>query len=145
MSITRDTRPVDPEDQSRRERLTDLAKTLRSIHSALLESLKRDYEAAHGKIPGPLKLYQLVIDDPFFSWLRPLSAQMALIDERIDDKTKLEPGDLHTIQDTINGLFNPKKAKVGGFAANYKTRLPSDHNLIVLHGQLLEQLKNFVS
>jgi hypothetical protein len=141
MSITRDTRPVDPEDQSRRERLTDLAKTLRSIHSALLESVKRDYEAAHGKIPGPLKLYQLVIDDPFFSWLRPLSGQMALIDERIDDKTKLEPSDLSTVHDAVNGLFNPKKAKADSFAANYKARMQSDASVTALHPQLLEQLR----
>lgn len=142
MSITRDTRPVDPEDQARREQLTNLAKTLRSIHSALLESVKRDYESAHGKIAGPLKFYQLVVDDPFFSWLRPLSGQMALIDERIDDKTKLEPTDLSTVHEAVNNLFSPKKAKADSFAANYKARLQSDASVTALHPQLVEQLKH---
>jgi hypothetical protein len=141
MSITRDTRPVDPADFSRREQLTALARTLREIHSALLNSVKRDYEVTNGKVAGPLKLYQLVTNDPFFSWLRPLSGQMALLDERIDDKTKLVQSDLDGVKKIMEDLFAAKKPKVDSFTSNYRARVQSDPAVATLHPRLLEHLK----
>jgi hypothetical protein len=145
MSITRDTRPVDPDDHARREQLHSLAKTLREIHSALLNSVKRDYEVTHGKVEGPLKLYQLVTNDPFFSWLRPLSGQMALLDERIDDKTKLVQSDLDGVKKIIEDLFAAKKPKAESFTANYRARVQSDGSVAALHPQLLEHLQELAA
>jgi hypothetical protein len=120
MSITRDTRPIDPEDQLRRQRLNDLARALRSLHAGLLESVKADYANLHGPIGGPLKVFQLVTSDPFFAWLRTLSGAMANLDERIDDKTKLNDGDLRNVHQQMSALFISHQ--LGDFANNLNAR-----------------------
>jgi hypothetical protein len=141
VSITRDTRPVDPEDQARREKLNALAKTLRDLHATLLKVVQRDYEHQHGPVGGPLKLFGLVTGDPFFVWLRPLSGQMALIDERIDDKIKLEPADLEGIRGAVEQLFRPSKDSPEGFAANYLARLESEPTVTGLNADLRSRLE----
>ena len=139
MSITRDTRPVDPQDQARRAVLNDLAKALRGTHKALLEAVKRDFEAQHGPIGGPLKVFKLVMDDPFFAWLRPLSGQMALVDERIDDKAKLEESEMRDMHDAVRALFEDRAAPES-FGAYYAARLGADADVAALHAPLLETL-----
>ncbi len=113
MSITRDTRPVDPEDQVRRQALHALAQGLRQLHSALLEGVKKEYEAKHGDVGGPFKLFQLVTQDPHFAWLRSLSSEMALIDERIDDKTKLQANDMAGVRQAVEMLLENKRSAFG--------------------------------
>ena len=142
MSITRDTRPVDPEDQSRRDKLNQLAKTLRDLHATLLKVVQRDFELQHGPVGGPFKLFQLVTSDPFFAWLRPLSGQMALIDERIDDKTKLEASDLSGIKRAVEDLFKIKKTSPEGFAANFAARTEAEQNVTTLHAELRGRLES---
>jgi hypothetical protein len=142
VSITRDTRPVDPEDQARREKLNALGKTLRDLHATLLKVVQRDYETVHGPVGGPLKLFGLVTGDPFFVWLRPLSGQMALIDERIDDKVKLEPADLEGIRGAVDELFKPSKDSPEGFASNYHARVESEPTVTGLHAELRGRLED---
>ena len=54
--MTRDTRPLDPEDQKLRAGLNELARVLRALHSSLLEAVRGDYERQHGPVGGPFAL-----------------------------------------------------------------------------------------
>ena len=129
----------------RRDKLNQLAKTLRDLHATLLKSVQRDYEAQHGPVGGPFKLFQLVTNDPFFAWLRPLSGQMALIDERIDDKTKLEGGDMSGIREAVEELFKLQKASPEGFGANYGARLEAEQPIATLNAELRGRLESLSS
>jgi hypothetical protein len=133
MSITRDTRPVDPEDQARRNRLQDVAKALRSLHAGLLDSVKADYERLNGPIGGPMKYFGLVTNDPFFAWLRTLSGAMALLDERIDDKSKLNDEDLRIVRAEIDVLFTSNDS--ADFGANFSNR-QGEESIAPLHNNL---------
>lgn len=73
-------------DASTRTHLKSLATALRHFHAALLDQAKREYEAQGGTIAGPIALWGLVLNDPHFQWLRPLSGLMATLDEVIDRK-----------------------------------------------------------
>lgn len=75
-------------DAAIRTKLDALAQALRHYHSALLDVAKGDYEFLHGPIDGPYKLYNLVMNDPAFQWLRPVSGLMATLDEVLDAKDK---------------------------------------------------------
>ena len=57
-----------------------LSRALLAVHKELLERARIDYERTHGR-QTPAQLWNLLIEDPFFSWLRPLSAAVAQLDE----------------------------------------------------------------
>lgn len=138
--MTRDTRPVDPEDQRLRGQLNALARVLRQLHSALLDLVRADYESQHAPVKGPVQLFQLVTNDAFFAWLRPLSAEMALIDELIDEKRKLDPADAGHVRRSVETLFARDGQPPEGFAANYAARLHDSGTVGALHGELRETL-----
>jgi hypothetical protein len=121
MSITRDTRPPDPAQQAQRAKLDDLARALRHLHSALLEAVKLDFEKLNGKVGGPFHLFQLVTNDPFFQWLRPLSGLMASLDELIDEKRLLSDTEILEVKTSVLSLF--EQSDPSGFGANFETRV----------------------
>ena len=71
---------------SARDRLGQARSALLRIHAALLEEERIRYERQHGRIEGSGTLLQLVIHDPWFAWLRPISVLIVQIDELLDQK-----------------------------------------------------------
>jgi hypothetical protein len=51
-----------------------------------LEAERVRYEKARGRIENNSAFLQLVINDPWFDWLRPMAQMVLLIDERTSDK-----------------------------------------------------------
>jgi hypothetical protein len=68
------------------EHLQELAAGLRELHRALLDEQRAEYEQAHGPVGGPPQLFQLVLHDPAFAWLRVLSEFMADLEALLDEK-----------------------------------------------------------
>jgi hypothetical protein len=68
------------------ERLEVTRALLLKVHRALLEAERVRYEKARGRIANNSAFLQLVINDPWFDWLRPMAQMVLLIDERASDK-----------------------------------------------------------
>ena len=65
--------------------MTDLLRsTLLSLHKTLLDQAKLKYESTHGPIAGPAALFRLVLEEPSFQWMRPLSETIVAIDEALE-------------------------------------------------------------
>ena len=64
-----------------RANLRELASAARKLHHRLLVATQKGFEKLHGRVESPGQLLQLAVHDPLFAWLRPLSAQLALLDE----------------------------------------------------------------
>ena len=64
-----------------RTNLRELAAAARTLHHRLLVATQKSFEKLHGRVESPGQLLQLAVHDPLFAWLRPLSAQLALLDE----------------------------------------------------------------
>jgi len=58
-----------------------LSQALMSLHRALIQRARSDYEREHGPIGSPANLLRLLTSDPYFGWLRPLSELIVNIDE----------------------------------------------------------------
>jgi hypothetical protein len=67
-----------------RQHLLDVRGALLRLHKALLDAERARYERVHGRINGPGAFLQLLLNDPWFGWLRPLSQLVVQIDERLD-------------------------------------------------------------
>jgi hypothetical protein len=61
--------------------LRELAAAARTLHHRLLVATQKSFEKLHGRVESPGQLLQLAVHDPLFAWLRPLSQQLALLDE----------------------------------------------------------------
>lgn len=103
-----------------RGRLTALAGALRHFHSALLDFAKGEYEFLHGPVGGPFALYSLVMNDPSFQWLRPLSGLMATLDEVLDARdTSLGERNVQDVRQALSLLFAGTDTRFADFRAGY--------------------------
>lgn len=69
-----------------RERVENARQALLHVHRALLESERVGYERIHGRVENSHTLLQLVIHDPWFAWLRPISEIIVQMDQWLDEK-----------------------------------------------------------
>jgi hypothetical protein len=76
--------PDDPERAALRAALRDVSKTLLPLHRALINAARDDYNFAFGaEVASPNHLLQLIQEDPFFAWLKPVTALIVDIDEMV--------------------------------------------------------------
>lgn len=66
-----------------REHFEDARRRLLRVHKALLEDERVRYERVHGRVAGSGTFLQLVIHDPWFAWLHPLSELVVHIEEAL--------------------------------------------------------------
>jgi hypothetical protein len=57
---------------------------LLTFHQALIQAERRNYEAAHGPIT-PAQFFQELLNGKSLLWLKPLTALILTIDERLDE------------------------------------------------------------
>ncbi len=68
--------------------LDSVRNDLLRVHRGLLEAERTRFEKQHGRIANNSAFLQLVINDPWFDWLRPMGQMVLLIDERTSDKKR---------------------------------------------------------
>ena len=115
-----------------RSKLDALAGALRSVHKALIDSTRRDYEKAHGPIANPYALFALVANDPAFAWLQPMTRAIVEIEDVLGRKTpSIEQPDHARAQESVRDLLEGD-----GFGTAYRARLLDDPRVAALHGAL---------
>lgn len=67
-----------------RQQLVDVRTVLLRLHKTLLDFEREAYERARGKISNSYEFLNLVMNDPWFAWLRRLSELIVQIDEVLD-------------------------------------------------------------
>ena len=125
--------PDSPERAALRAALRELSKALLPLHRALIEAGRDDYAFAYGKAVSPTQLLQLVTDDPFFAWLKPMTSLIVEIDEmtRVD----FELGDARAIAARVAQLFDG-----GAFNDRYVPLLQRDVDVAVAHAAIRRAL-----
>jgi hypothetical protein len=101
--------PDSPERAAHREALREVSKNLLPLHRALIEAAKEDYAFAVRPIDKPAELLQLLTDDPFFAWLKPVTSLIVDIDEMA--RTDFEASDITALADRLDRHFGPKAAE----------------------------------
>src|SRR2546430_2752861 len=80
-----------------RRPIEQLGARLRTLHSALIEIARADYEREHGPVGGP-QLLHLLLHDAGFAWLRALSMLMADIDSLLDRPSPIDSEDAAAVR-----------------------------------------------
>ncbi|MDP9191805.1 MAG: hypothetical protein M3P06_08900 [Acidobacteriota bacterium] len=124
--------PDDPERAGLRTSLREAWKQLLPLHRALIDSARDEYAAGIAPLSGPGHLLQLLQDDPFFTWLKPLTSLIVDIDTM--SRTDFERADVDGIVSRIEQLFG--SAADPGFTARYVPILQRDVDVAIAHAAL---------
>ena len=124
--------PDDPARAQLRTSLRELSRALIPLHRRLIEESKLDYAFANGPVESPSKLLQLLQSDPFFEWLKPITALIVDIDEMT--RTDFEAGAARDIAERADRLFGSEAET--GFASRYVPILQRDVDVAIGHASV---------
>ena len=135
-----------------RESLTEVRRTLLDLHKALIERERAAYEKGHGTVT-PGEMLQLLIRDPAFSWLHPISEFIVRVDELISnasDRRRPTPARPAMTPDQVNAEAEILMAETrdlltagdapGGFRERYDAVLQADPAIVALHRAVIGAL-----
>ena len=127
-------------DPALRTQLRELRARLLQLHKALLDDARAAYEMDRGRIASNANLLQLVINDPWFAWLHPLSELVVRIDETIEPESPATNTDGVALLEEVGRLLVPAE---GGetFARRYFDALQRQPAVVLAHADVRRVLK----
>ena len=128
--------PDDPQRAELRATLRELRKHLLPLHRALIDDAAADYGANVAPVSGPGHLLQLLQDDAFFAWLKPLTSLIVDIDSMTS--TDFQPTDVDAIAARTEKLFDG--AMDAEFSAKYVPVLQRDVDVAIHHAGVRQVL-----
>jgi hypothetical protein len=78
---------------------------LLALHKTLLDYERLRYERTHGRIDTAGQALHLVMNDPWFAWLRPMSALVVQADETLDNDHGVSASDVAAFGAQIRDLL----------------------------------------
>ncbi|MDZ4800244.1 MAG: hypothetical protein SGI92_18965 [Bryobacteraceae bacterium] len=113
--------------------LSQLSHVLLRLHKVLLESERSIYERDVAKIESPGQFLGLLMEDPWFAYLRELSGLVVQIDQKIDDKKNpVRPEDVELFLQRARALLVPSEFGQG-FEKRYFEALQRDPDVVMSH------------
>jgi hypothetical protein len=126
--------PDDETGDALRRRLNAAHTGLLRIHKALIDFERARYEREHGPVGGAVEFLQLLIRDPLFAWLRPMSALIVQIDEFVMSKEPTDPADGRALLTQARTLLTPNETG-DEFARSYFRAIQESPEIAMLHGE----------
>ena len=121
-----------------RARVKQTRDGLLRLHKSLLDSERAAYERDVARITSTGQFLQLVLEDPWFQWLRELSQLVVLIDEALAAKDPpAAHADLERMLSQAHALMVPDEEGTG-FARRYFEVLQRDPAAVLAHRDMLK-------
>ena len=117
-------------------RLKSLRNGLLRLHKSVLDSERAAYERDVERITSPGQYFQLVLNDPWFVWLRELSQFIVLIDERLDLDEPASDSDAARLISQARELLTPAE-NGSGFRRRYFEALQRDPSVVLAHRDMM--------
>jgi hypothetical protein len=126
-----------PEPREIQRRLQALRDSLLSLHKALVDSERIEYERTIGKIQSPNHFLKLLVSDPWFAWLSPLSQLIVSMDEALAGKKPLSNGMVEALEKQTNAMLVASETGAG-FPAHYFEVLQRDPDVVLAHAEVVK-------
>ena len=113
--------------------LLELRTALLELHKTLVDSERISYEQTIGTIPSPNHFLQLLINDPWFAWMHPISELVVKMDQALDSKRKpLTDAEAEAlVKQTRQLLVASEEGE--GFPKHYFDALQRDPGVVMAH------------
>lgn len=128
--------PDDADNLNQQALLASLNKVrpaLLGLHKALLDHERIRYEQMSGRIESAGELLRLVINDPWFAWLQPLTSMIVQIDELIEADEFSAVGAVSLLEEASR-LLHPEE-EVCDFQREYLRALQESPEVIMAHAE----------
>ena len=122
-----------------RQTLTDVRHGLLGLHKALIVAEQLTFERIYGRVDSTGQLLQLVMNDPWFTWLHPLSNVVVRIDEMLDEECNLPLEDVAQILTEVRGMIRPSELG-DGFERSYYEALQRAPDVVMAHCEMKKLL-----
>ncbi len=122
-----------------RQRLMNIRRGLLGLHKALIVAEQVTYERINGRVASTGQLLQLVLNDPWFTWLHPLSQLVIRIDELLDDDHELTTVEVEHFLSDVRALIRPSE-EGDGFERSYYEALQRAPDVIFAHAEVKKLL-----
>ena len=122
-----------------RQRLTDVRHGLLGLHKALIVAEQLTFERIYGRVDSTGQLLQLVMNDPWFTWLHPLSNMVVRIDELMDGEEEVTAEDVAILMTEIRALIRPSE-RGDGFERSYYEALQRAPDVVMAHCEMKKLL-----
>ena len=122
-----------------REKILDMRSSLLGLHKALILAEQVTYERINGRVESTSELLQLVLNDPWFTWLHPLSQLVVRIDEILDDESERSLVEVEHFLIEARSLIRPSE-EGDGFERSYYEALQREPDVIFAHVEVKKLL-----
>jgi hypothetical protein len=128
-------RPADPV----RQQLVEVRRGLLRLHKALIDSERAAFEARAGATSNS-QFLQLLLQDPFFVWLRPFSGLIAQMDEALAAAEGVAAEEAELFLAQVRALIGPPDANSGG-ETRYEEVRARDPDVLFAHVELARRIR----
>jgi hypothetical protein len=132
-------RPTSREKPDPRHRLSRLRNALLGLHKTLVDSERATYEATAGPVGSPSQFLQLLTDDAWFAWLRPLSKLIVAADVALEEPEPV-PGPMVDLLVTRARRLLVAAEGADGFPGHYHQALQRDPDVVMAHAEVAKLL-----
>jgi hypothetical protein len=136
MKAETSTQPA-PDHRDVKKRLQSLRDSLLSLHKTLVDSERVEYEKTIGKIQSPNHFLKLLVSDPWFAWLSPLSQLIVSMDEALAEKKPLTNAIVLALEKQTNEMLVASETGAG-FQAHYFEVLQRDPDVVLAHAEVVK-------
>lgn len=128
---------------SERRLMTELRQALLPLHRILLEWERAAYEKVNGR-QGAAELLRVIVADPQFAWLRPLSELIVRIDSLLDTEAPDTLVDVDAVVEHARQLIAPDE-NGSPYARKYYAALQEVPDAVLAHRVVAKLLKDVPS
>jgi hypothetical protein len=122
-----------------REHLLALRHSILHLHKTLIESERSVYEQTFGKIESQNQFLQLLIKDPWFVWLHPLSELVVSMDEALEGEVPASAEQVKGFDDQTRTLLRATE-QGEGFGRSYYEALQREPDVVLAHAAVTKCL-----
>ncbi len=112
-------------------KLRALRMALLALHKMLLDHERLRYERANGRVETSGQMLNLVMNDPWFAWLRPMSALVVQADERLDSDEGVSATDVAAFSTQVRQLMQ---------GPDFERALQESPDVVMARGRLASAL-----
>jgi hypothetical protein len=128
-----------PIHDSLRGSLKDLRHGLLGLHKSLIVSEQLTYERIYGRVTSSGQLLQLVMNDPWFAWLHPLSHLVVRIDVVLEDQDDTTVEMAQELLSEAREMLRPSE-EGDGFERSYYEALQRTPDVVLAHATVKKLL-----
>lgn len=122
-----------------RQTLLGVRHGLLDLHKALIVAEQLTFERIYGRVDSTGQLLQLVMNDPWFTWLHPLSNTVVRIDELLEEDGDLNVEDVAVLLSEVRGMIRPSEMG-DGYERSYYEALQRAPDVVLAHCEMKKLL-----